>query len=170
MSTRSNIAMELPNGKFKTIYCHFDGYPDHNGQILLDHYNTRDKVEKLLSFGNLSSLAENIEPQDGTKQSYKYEKRQHDVCVFYNRDCGAKDQEAKDLTLDNLKDAEWIDYFYIFTLKDEWKYYDYNFDTLHDLKEESEKNYQEANDEKFVKVGQDFLDKKKKKHNSDEEM
>lgn len=170
MSTRSNISMELPNGKYKTIYCHFDGYPEHNGELLLNYYNTKDKVEKLLSMGNLSSLAQKIDPQDGTKHSYKYEDRQHDVCVFYNRDCGVKDQEAKDLTLDNLKEAEWIDYFYIFTRNNEWKYYDYNFDTLHDLKEESERYYVEETDEKFVKVAEDFLDKNKKKHNSDEEM
>ncbi|MEG1752215.1 MAG: hypothetical protein RR247_04110 [Clostridia bacterium] len=158
MSARSNISMELPNGNYKTIYCHFDGYPEHNGELLLNYYNTKDKVEKLLSMGNLSSLAEKIEPQDGTTQNYVYEQRQHNVCVFYNRDCGVKDQEAKELTLDNFKDAEWIEYFYIFTLNNEWKYYDYNFNTLYDLKKELE--------EMKIEESETLT----KKHNSDEEM
>ena len=60
MSTRSYIAEELPNGKYKVIYCHFDGYLEHNGEILINHYQNRNKLERLLGLGDLSSLDKNI--------------------------------------------------------------------------------------------------------------
>ena len=47
MSTRSNIAIELPkdkkgNKKVKVIYVHSDGYPYGVGKCLVDHYNNYD--------------------------------------------------------------------------------------------------------------------------------
>lgn len=62
MSTRSYICKELPNGKYKTIYCHFDGYVDHNGLFLNDIYNTEKKVDELINLGNLSTLGLVIKP------------------------------------------------------------------------------------------------------------
>ena len=42
MGTRSNIAVEQPNGEVVVAYCHYDGYPEYNGQLLNDHYNNKD--------------------------------------------------------------------------------------------------------------------------------
>ena len=47
MSTRSNIAIELPkdkdgNNRVKVIYVHSDGYPYGVGKILVDNYNRRE--------------------------------------------------------------------------------------------------------------------------------
>lgn len=173
MSTRSNISLELPNGRYKTVYCHFDGYLEHNGAILLEHYNTREKVEKLLSYGNISALAPKVEPEKGMPHSFEYSERQKDVCTFYGRDRGDEKQEAKDLTLHDLKQADWIDFFYIFTLNNEWKYYDYNFERLKDVKEDLAEILQKEDptNGKWVKASDDLVKAcKKKKHNSDEEM
>ena len=62
MSTRSLICKELPSGKFRTIYCHYDGYLEHNGEILCDVYDTPEKVDKLLDLGDLSQLDIRTEP------------------------------------------------------------------------------------------------------------
>jgi len=43
MSTRSNIAIELPDGKVKAIYVHSDGYPNGVGHCLLNYYNAYKK-------------------------------------------------------------------------------------------------------------------------------
>ena len=56
MSTRSGIALKLDNGTYIWNYTHWDGYPAGVGRILLDNYPTRERVEKLLALGNLSSL------------------------------------------------------------------------------------------------------------------
>ena len=43
MATRSTISLQLDNDEYKTIYCHHDGYLTHNGAMLLDHYDTKEK-------------------------------------------------------------------------------------------------------------------------------
>ncbi len=37
MSTRSRIAIENVDNTVTSIYCHFDGYVSHNGDILQNH-------------------------------------------------------------------------------------------------------------------------------------
>jgi hypothetical protein len=56
MGTRSNIGIEYEDGSIKFVYCHWDGYPSNNGQILFDHYQTRSEVEALVALGEISSL------------------------------------------------------------------------------------------------------------------
>ena len=38
MATRSRIAIEKENGTVESIYCHWDGYPENNGRILVENY------------------------------------------------------------------------------------------------------------------------------------
>lgn len=40
MGTRSSITVKMTDGSFKSVYCHFDGYLDHNGKMLAGHYNS----------------------------------------------------------------------------------------------------------------------------------
>lgn len=78
MSTRSLIAIkELGKEEIKVIYCHHDGYFECVGAILLEYYNTPDKVRELIKLGNLSSLEETLA---ATKA--------------YMRDYGETEQEA----------------------------------------------------------------------------
>lgn len=60
MSTRSNIAIIFSPENVASIYCHFDGYPDCNGRMLLDHYSDFDKVEELVTQGDISSLGSQV--------------------------------------------------------------------------------------------------------------
>lgn len=54
--------------KFLSIYCHWDGYIEHHGPILLDHYNAPEKVKELIALSSLSVLRENIgEKHDAAK-------------------------------------------------------------------------------------------------------
>lgn len=71
MSTNSRIGY-LENGQVKNIYCHWDGYTSHNGAILLDHYDTLDKVKALVDRSNVSSLGSkplNTRFYDGAQES-----------------------------------------------------------------------------------------------------
>lgn len=172
MATRSIIAIKLDNDLYKTIYCHHDGYLTHNGALLLDHYNTREKIEELLRFGDLSILAKNINPNPSKEHSFEFEKRQDDVCVFYGRDRGESGTEAKTLSLKEMFKESWIDYYYIFTFENEWKFYDYNKRELKDIKEELDKEYEKIG----IKRPKNFygfwtpssLAKEKQKQNSSE--
>ena len=56
MATRSHIGKKQKDGTIKYIYCHWDGYPSHNGDILKKNYNTKSKVDALLELGDLKIL------------------------------------------------------------------------------------------------------------------
>lgn len=143
MSTRSTISIQLENDLYKTIYCHHDGYLTHNGALLLDHYNSREKVEKLLELGDLSCLASQINPDPTKPHSFEYDQRQYGVCVAYGRDRGESNVEAKVMSLKELFEETWIEYFYIFTKDNKWKYYDCNKDKIKDVQEELAKEYEQ---------------------------
>ena len=82
MATRSTIALEYADGTVGQVYCHWDGYLAHNGEILRTHYMDPFKVRELLNLGDLSALAEDI----GTKHSF--EDKVPNQCTFYGRDRG----------------------------------------------------------------------------------
>ena len=81
MSTRSYIAHETDHG-FEGAYCHWDGYPDNNGRILLKHYCDPGKIAKLVSLGDMSSLGSSI----GSKHDFM--NRPENVTTYYGRDRG----------------------------------------------------------------------------------
>lgn len=60
MATRSRIAIENQDGTVQSIYCHFDGYLKGVGKTLFNHYD-REKLEKLIELGDISSLGESTE-------------------------------------------------------------------------------------------------------------
>ena len=102
MSTRSNIAIELPNKKIKVIYVHSDGYPYGVGKILHDNYNTYDKAEELFNFGDSSYLDDNIES-----------------CSFYGRDWERKMDKAREYRneycyMADMRGDIHIEYIYLF--------------------------------------------------------
>ena len=56
MGTRSAIGYQLPSGSINAVYCHWDGYPKHQVPILIEHYNSLEKVKALIKPGSMSSL------------------------------------------------------------------------------------------------------------------
>lgn len=105
MSTRSFIGMVNRDLTITSVYCHWDGYPEYNGKMLLEHYNTPAKVRKLLHKGDFSSLQENISD------------------IEYYVDRGDEDTEAVTQNLgDFIKMCQdsWCEYFYILRKDGKW--------------------------------------------------
>jgi hypothetical protein len=122
MSTRSIIVIEKEGGKYFGIPCHWDGYLSNNGALLLDHYSNREKLEQLMSHGELSILKPEIEPNPAKEHSF--DNPQENVCVYYGRDRGEIDyQKAKEFTIKELDESYWKDYIYIYGLDGQWKYF-----------------------------------------------
>ena len=70
MATRSFIAKyDHDTNEYTAIYCHWDGYPTGAGLTLRDHYNTEGHVTTLLTFGDISSLREDI--NETKNEAYK---------------------------------------------------------------------------------------------------
>jgi hypothetical protein len=91
MSTTSRITYVRPDGLVRSIYCHWDGYLEYNGQILSKYYNGSN-LDKLMDLGDLSSLGKNpvsdprgweIPNQVGTEACVSYRDR--------GEDCPAKE-------------------------------------------------------------------------------
>ena len=115
MATRSNIAYKTPEGKIRAVYCHWDGYPAHNGEMLRRYYTDADKVKMLVDLGQISHLQPKVFP---TTAEHSFDTPEEDVTVFYGRDRGESNvgyQEYDDF-------AQYVDngeeYMYFFDGKD----------------------------------------------------
>jgi hypothetical protein len=101
MGTRSRIAIRNSDDSVDSIYCHWDGYPKHNGRLLITHYTDEAKVRELIALGDLSSLAPEIgeqHPFDTHDFPGGYEahnKLYGHMCMAYGRDRGEKDCESQ---------------------------------------------------------------------------
>jgi hypothetical protein len=128
MGTRSFIGFVNPDNTATAVYCHWDGYPSNNGKILLQNYETHEKVSQLLSFGNISSLGEEI----GTK--HDFDKRPEGKCTFYNRDRNEEWNSIKPKTYSNV--AEFLqkcDEEYTYLFRDNKWYFRGGNDELQEL-------------------------------------
>ena len=119
MSTRSRIGILHEDGTTETIYCHSDGYPEHQMPILTGHYNSIEQVEELIDLGDLSILKERIAPDEGEPHGFAPAHRAEHVTVAYHRDRGEPLTEPQHHdSVDALKAAEWdIEWFYLFDVK-----------------------------------------------------
>lgn len=92
MSTHSRIACQHPDGSIKSIYCHYDGYPSHNGKLLIEYWNNHEKAEALMSLGNLVMLGKTL------GERLDHEKIEADLrsnaCKAYGRDKEKNGQDA----------------------------------------------------------------------------
>jgi len=142
MGTRSAIVVH--NGhhqNYRGIYCHWDGYPEYNGMILLEHYIDPEKVSQLIALGNLSSLGDNI------GEKHNFNDRDETVCTAYSRDRGEEEQAALEFTnLDDVfshYDHCGCEYIYIFQPNDyeDWACYETSsrkYINLYDIKQRQE--------------------------------
>ena len=122
MATRSTIALEFADGTVEQVYCHWDGYLAHNGQILLEHYSNPFILRDLIDLGDISSL----KPTIGTKHAFShFELRAEEVAeykvltenmtTFYGRDRGETGADKKSFVdfQDYLAHHQYEEYDYI---------------------------------------------------------
>jgi hypothetical protein len=104
MATRSRIGIELEDGTVKSIYCHWDGYPEHNGKILNEHYLDRTKVLSLIKLGNISVLDNSIS-----------------ATVAYHRDRGESYTSPRvNSDIENFFASDIEEFGYVFTNDGNW--------------------------------------------------
>ena len=110
MGTRSRIAV-MHGSVAKSVYCHWDGYLEHNGAILLEHYDS-SKANQLVALGDMSALR----PEIGTPHAFsqfeleemdreEFVRTTENMCTFYGRDRGETGVEWKvDHTFEDFLD------------------------------------------------------------------
>ena len=108
MSTRSNIAIQKPDGTILSIYVHSDGYPDGVGQCLIDNYKTYISAEKLFRYGDASYLGSTL-----TECSFYHRdwKRDLDAAHVHKNFESFKTHYAGDVFIEFVylyKDGQWL--------------------------------------------------------------
>jgi hypothetical protein len=119
MATRSHIGVRNTDGTVDYIYCHWDGYPEYNGKILIDHYADMDKVNALMKLGNISILG----PEIGEKHDFDSLVRDENWCRAYGRDRNEPNTSVKTTQFIDLLKDDGVDYIYVFD-GDYWECFD----------------------------------------------
>ncbi len=123
MSTQATIAYAEKSDntiKLTSIYVHGDGYIEHTGKILLEHYKTPEIVQELIALGDMSHIGKNIYPNP--KKIHKFGMAQDNTCVAYHRDRGEDWSDVKpqvethsiDFDMDEWCKKECTSYVYVF--------------------------------------------------------
>jgi hypothetical protein len=105
MSTRAIIGISCTENSIRYIQIGHDGYPEHTGDTLRNCYDTLEKIDKLLSLGNLSNIGSTVRK-----------------CVLYHEPENKLDFTSGQLTdaFKHLRDKERVDYGYLF-MDNKWK-------------------------------------------------
>ena len=90
MSTRATIALCLDEVNCVITHSHYDGYPEHTGEVLVEHFNSTEAVERLMIAGEIRSFE-----SDGTFDQFD------------------DSQECYMVTLNELVDMSGVDYTYL---------------------------------------------------------
>jgi hypothetical protein len=139
MGTRSRIGIEMPNHTVVSVYCHWDGYVEHNGKILVEHYQNRDDVQELIDGGSMSCLRtrntwesnaslrdENGEYICDSEGNIMSENDREPQPLYHSE----RDGQREDVSLEHTSFDEFVsgklggeEYAYLFDLNDNWKAY-----------------------------------------------
>jgi hypothetical protein len=134
MGTRSRIGIELKDHSVVSTYCHYDGYPEHNGKILKNLYTTREQVINLIDGGSMSSLHtshvwetkarrdENNNVITDANGQWMYEPTRPEQPLYHT-------ERGEEIEVSHTDFNEFIsgnsgeEYAYLFTRNNQWKCY-----------------------------------------------
>lgn len=121
MGTRSVIAVRTGTARkprYLAVYCHWDGYPEHQLPILAKHHNTQAKALTLIAGGNISSL----------RTSHGWDGEARPAGPLYYAERGEADVDARQFgaiesLLDHYRDCG-CEHSYVFVPKEGWVHTD----------------------------------------------
>ena len=131
MGTRSRIGV-MHGDVVKSVYCHWDGYLEHNGKILQQHYDSA-KANNLVALGDISSLRpeigvahpfsvwENNDPNKSkTMTQTEFDQLYGNMTTFYGRDRDEQDCSWKvsHSFAEFLQEVEYCGAEYYYIIKD----------------------------------------------------
>jgi|TARA_R110001583_G_scaffold63393_1_gene185694 hypothetical protein len=128
MSTIAIIAIENTDKTINSIICSTDGYIEHTGKVLLESYNTKQRLEYLISHGSISILGSEIgkkhnfnTPREGWTWHNDYNIQTatpKNWCRFYYRDRGDEllidNYKNEDELLNTYNEDSWAEFIYLY--------------------------------------------------------
>jgi hypothetical protein len=102
MATRYTIGKVQEDGQtIRSVYGHWDGYPEYAGKMLQNFYSNEEKLDRLLSMGDVSVLDQQI---GSPTERNPFDDRTEGTTCFYGRDRGETGINA----LTHADENEWI--------------------------------------------------------------
>ena len=120
MSTKSGIGIVNADGTVTSIYCHNDGYPEHQFITLTLYYNDEFKARELIGLGDLSFVGKYL-----YNENHNYEHPAPNTTLAYCRDRYEEYRVDKWPSLDEYLKSAWQSYCadYLYWFKDgKWNY------------------------------------------------
>ena len=130
MSVDSIIAKQDKNGAVRVVWCHFNGWLSHNGKLLLENYNTPEKIDALIDMGSMVHLGFEIGDKPHTLPNPTYVKKGKFIiehyfnspCTFYGRDKNEDNfKSTRYKSLANMKKNESAAFCYLWNGRG-WKW------------------------------------------------
>ncbi len=119
---RFRIAKQVGPNSYRAISGYSEGYLDNTGLTLLEHYNTPERVDKLLDLGNIHCLGKNLDWPEGT--TFAEKQKDKNGTMAFGRDFEVANMEAETLTFNKLdSQTSLYEYVYIFTNANQWAYF-----------------------------------------------
>ena len=117
MATRYTIGKVQEDGMtIRSVYGHWDGYPEYAGRVLENFYTDEEKIDRLLSMGDISVLDQQI---GSPTERNPFDDRTEGMTTFYGRDRGEDGVSA----LVHANTDEWFEF-----RKGSWCEYAYMWD------------------------------------------
>ena len=117
MATRYTIGKVQEDGvTIRSVYGHWDGYPEYAGRVLENFYTDEEKIDRLLSMGDISVLDQQI---GSPTERNPFDDRTEGMTTFYGRDRGEDGVSA----LVHANTDEWFEF-----RKGSWCEYAYMWD------------------------------------------
>ena len=115
MATRARIGIQNDDGTIRSVYHHWDGYPEWLGKTLRQHFDTVDKVNTLIDGGDMSSCYTNLGFNNETRET---------TGPLYYSERGENVPAKVNTNFDNyMQYNNASEEFYYLFLNDEWKCY-----------------------------------------------
>ena len=125
----------MPDHTVVSVYCHWDGYVEHNGKILVEHYQNREDVQELIDGGSMSTLRtrgqwnssalrdENGEWISDAAGYLMYDDDREPQPLYHS-------ERGEEISVEHTSFDEFVsgnlggeEYAYLFDLNDNWKAY-----------------------------------------------
>jgi len=100
MGTHATIIAKKENS-YRSIYNHYDGYPEYLFKMLTENYTDDGKVQRLIDLGDVSSVREQVDIPEGVVHNFVTPA--DNITIAYGRDRGETGIECK--VYDTLQDA-----------------------------------------------------------------
>ena len=104
--TRSHIALLMPDGTVRHVYCHSEGYPTDQGAVIQQHWNDPREVADLIELGDLASLGADLNDTSAYARDLGYDR---------NRDCSPQTAQGIEEILSASMENIFIEYLYLHT-------------------------------------------------------